>query len=55
MGLQVPFAPYRLVFFFRYCNYLFRETQTKKVDKTTTNPIRFIFCYQKCAAGWHTI
>ena len=36
MGLQVPFAPYLLVFFFfffRYCNYLFRETQTNKVDK----------------------
>ena len=35
MGLQVPFAPYLLVFFFcRYCNYLFRVTQTNKVDKT---------------------
>ena len=30
MGLQVPFAPYLLVFFFiKYCNYLFRETQTQ--------------------------
>ena len=33
MGLHVPFAPNLLVFFFcRYCNYLFRETQTNKVD-----------------------
>ena len=38
MGLQVPFAPYLLVFFFfRYCNYLFGETQTNKVDKTKQN------------------
>ena len=35
MGLQVPFALYLLVFFFcRYCNYLFRVTQTNKVVKT---------------------
>ena len=41
MGLQVPFAPHLPVifffFFFRYCNYLFRETQTNKVDKTKQN------------------
>ena len=34
MARQVPFAAYLLVFFFRYCNYLFRETLTNKVDKT---------------------
>ena len=33
MGLQVPFHPYFLVlFFFRHCNNLFRESQTNKVD-----------------------
>ena len=37
MGLQVPFAPYLLAFFSRYCNYLFRETQTNKVHKTKQN------------------
>ena len=41
MGLQVPFAPHLPVIFlfcfFRYCNYLFRETQTNKVDKTKQN------------------
>ena len=47
MELQVSFEPHPLVFFFffsfsvsifffRYCNYLFRETQTNKVDKTKT-------------------
>ena len=46
MELQVSFELYPLVFFFflfsvsifffRYCNYLFRETQTNKVDKTKT-------------------
>ena len=43
MGLEVPFAPYLLVSFFsfcRYCNYLFRVTQTNKVDKTKQNPDR---------------
>ena len=35
MGRQVPFAPY-LGLFFCYCNHLFRETQTNKVDKTKT-------------------
>ena len=38
MGLQVPLAPHLLVlFFFRYCNFLFGETQTNKVDKTKQN------------------
>ena len=37
MALQVPFAPLPFgLFFFRYCNYLFRETQTNKVDKKKT-------------------
>ena len=26
-----------MTFFSRYCNYLFRETQTNKVDKTKQN------------------
>ena len=44
MELQVSFEPYPLVFFFsfsvtiffRYYNYIFRMTQTNKVDKTKT-------------------
>ena len=36
MGLQVPFSPYLLVFFFFFAVTvtLFRVTQTNKVDKT---------------------
>ena len=35
MGLQVPFSPYLLVFFFFVVTVtLFRVTQTNKVDKT---------------------
>ena len=35
MGLQVPFSPYLLVFFFFFVTVtLFRVTQTNKVDKT---------------------
>ena len=40
MGLQVPFPPYLLAFFFLFVvtvTIYFRETQTSKVDKTKQN------------------
>ena len=37
-GLNPPFLLfYFILFFCRYCNYLFREIQTNKVDKTKQN------------------
>ena len=36
-GLNPPFLLFYDFFFSRYCNYLFRETQTNKVDKTKQN------------------
>ena len=36
-GLNPPFFIILWFFFSRYCNYLFRETQTSKVDKTKQN------------------
>ena len=47
MGLQVPFAPYLLVFFFHYCKYLFRETQTQGAGYFRT----FWVGIDRCAAG----
>ena len=36
-GLNPPFLLFYDFFFSRYCNYLFRETQTNKVDKPKQN------------------
>ena len=36
-GLNAPFLLFYFIFFSRYFNYLFRETQTNKVDKTKQN------------------
>ena len=35
----LPFGHFLVLFFFRYCNYLFRETQTNKVHKTKQNKV----------------
>ena len=53
MGLQVPFPPYLLAFFFLFVvtvTIYFRETQTSKVDKTKQNK-QFLHwgCYDSIA------